>query len=79
MVGVPDPRLGAVPVAAIERRPGHELDEASLLAGASAHLARYEVPVAISVVDELPRTASGKADLAAVRAMFAHVSAATEA
>ena len=40
VVGVPDPRLGAVPVAAIERRPGHELDEASLLAGASAHLAR---------------------------------------
>ncbi len=79
VVGVPDPRLGAVPVAAIERRPGHELDEASLLAGASAHLARYEVPVAITVVDELPRTASGKADLAAVRTMFVHVSAATEA
>ena len=70
VVGVPDARLGAVPVAAIERRPGHDLDERHLLAEAGRHLARYEVPVAITVVDALPRTASGKADLAAVRAMF---------
>jgi acyl-coenzyme A synthetase/AMP-(fatty) acid ligase len=79
VVGVPDARLGAVPVAALQRRPGHEIDEAALFADASAHLARYEVPVAITVVDELPRTTSGKADLAAVRAMFAHVAAAAEA
>jgi len=57
-------------VAAIERRPGHDVDEAALLTEAAKHLARYEVPVAITVVDALPRTASGKADLAAVRAMF---------
>jgi acyl-CoA synthetase (AMP-forming)/AMP-acid ligase II len=74
VVGVPDARLGAVPVAAIERRPGHELDERSLLAGASAHLAPYEVPVAVRFVDELPRTTSGKADLAAVRTLFTDVS-----
>ena len=75
VVGIDESRLGAVPVAAVQRRPGHQIDEASLLRDASRHLARYEVPVAISVVDELPRTASGKADLAAVRAMFAHVPA----
>ncbi len=40
VVGVPDARLGAVPVAAVLRRPGLDVDEASLLAGASAHLAR---------------------------------------
>jgi acyl-coenzyme A synthetase/AMP-(fatty) acid ligase len=79
VVGIDEPRLGAVPVAVVERRPGHEIDEESLLREARRHLARYEVPVAVSVVDELPRTASGKADLAAVRAMFAHVSAAAEA
>jgi acyl-CoA synthetase (AMP-forming)/AMP-acid ligase II len=67
VVGVPDKRLGAVPVAAVERRPGADLDEAAVLAGAGAHLARYEMPVAVAVVDALPRTASGKADLAAVR------------
>jgi long-chain acyl-CoA synthetase len=75
VVGVPDPRLGAVPVAAVECRPGYEIDERSLLAGAGEYLAPYEMPVAISFVDELPRTASGKADLAAVRALFAHVAA----
>jgi acyl-CoA synthetase (AMP-forming)/AMP-acid ligase II len=67
VVGVPDARLGAVPVAVVERRADAALDEAAVLAAAGAHLARYELPVAVAVVDALPRTASGKADLAAVR------------
>jgi acyl-CoA synthetase (AMP-forming)/AMP-acid ligase II len=67
VIGIPDQRLGAVPVAAVERRPGADVDEESVLAVAGAHLARYEVPVAVTVVDALPRTASGKTDLAAVR------------
>ncbi len=62
-----DRRLGAVPIAAVELRrdqppvTGDELT--SYVAGA---LAPYEVPALIAVVDELPRTPSGKADLAAV-------------
>jgi acyl-CoA synthetase (AMP-forming)/AMP-acid ligase II len=71
VVGVADDRLGAVPVAAVERRPGATLDPATVLELAGAHLARYEVPVAVTVVDALPRTASGKADLAAVRELVA--------
>ncbi len=67
VVGVRDDRLGAVPVAAVERWPDAALDEAAVLRAAGAHLAPYEVPVAVTVVDALPRTASGKADLAAVR------------
>jgi acyl-CoA synthetase (AMP-forming)/AMP-acid ligase II len=67
VIGVRDDRLGAVPVAVVERRPDHDVDEASVLATATPHLARYEVPVRIVVVDAMPRTASGKADLAAVR------------
>ena len=69
------PRLGAVPVAAVECWPGAKIDEASLLAHASSHLAPYELPVAVSVVDELPRTTSGKVDLAAIRALFGGVAA----
>jgi acyl-CoA synthetase (AMP-forming)/AMP-acid ligase II len=76
VVGVDDERLGAVPVAAVERRPDAELDEATVLELAGAHLARYEVPVAVAVVDALPRTASGKADLAAVRELVAASAAA---
>ena len=71
VVGVTDERLGAVPVAAVERRPDVALDESAILAAASPHLAPYEVPVAVTVVDALPRTASGKADLAAVRELVA--------
>jgi acyl-CoA synthetase (AMP-forming)/AMP-acid ligase II len=71
VVGLRDERLGAVPVAAVERRPGAVLDEATVLARAGEHLARYEVPVSVTVVDALPRTASGKADLAAVGELVA--------
>jgi acyl-CoA synthetase (AMP-forming)/AMP-acid ligase II len=78
VVGRPDARLGSVPVAAVELRPGsspstHEMMTeltAELLADASAVLARYELPAQIKVVDALPRTPSGKVDLVAVRDLF---------
>jgi acyl-coenzyme A synthetase/AMP-(fatty) acid ligase len=78
VVGRPDARLGSVPVAAVELRPGsspstHEMMTeltAELLADAAAVLARYELPAQIKVVDELPRTPSGKVDLVAVRDLF---------
>jgi acyl-CoA synthetase (AMP-forming)/AMP-acid ligase II len=64
-----DRRLGAVPVpvAAVELSSGAPVvtpDElAAYLAG---QVARYELPTEIRVVDALPRTDSGKADLAAL-------------
>ena len=61
VAGLPDERLGAVPVAVIERHPGREsppVDE--LLRLCREHLMPYEVPVHILVVDELPRTPSTK-------------------
>jgi acyl-CoA synthetase (AMP-forming)/AMP-acid ligase II len=60
-----DARLGAVPVAAVELRPGATTTEAALREHAAALLAPYEVPVHIAVLSELPRTDSGKVDLAA--------------
>jgi len=69
VVGRPDPRLGAVPVAAVELQPGAEpVTPETLLAHASSSLSRYELPVEIRIVAELPRTSSAKVDLAAVRA-----------
>jgi acyl-coenzyme A synthetase/AMP-(fatty) acid ligase len=66
-----DRRLGAVPVAAVELRAGAPaVGPDDLLAHAAAHLASYELPAEIRIVDELPRTDSAKADLAAVRALF---------
>jgi acyl-coenzyme A synthetase/AMP-(fatty) acid ligase len=71
VVGRPDARLGAVPVAAIELRPGVEaVPTDDLLAQAAKILARYELPAELRVVDALPRTPAGKVDLAAVHQLF---------
>ncbi len=71
VVGVDDRRLGAVPMAAVELRPGREPVTADdLAAHASAVLTRYEIPAEIRIVDALPRTDSQKVDLGAVRALF---------
>jgi acyl-CoA synthetase (AMP-forming)/AMP-acid ligase II len=66
-----DRRLGAVPVAAVELRLGaDDVTPDDLLAAAAKVLARYELPAELRVVDELPRTPSGKVDLAEVRALL---------
>jgi acyl-CoA synthetase (AMP-forming)/AMP-acid ligase II len=67
VVSVDDPRLGAVPVAVVELRPGGPLTGAELLTHASSRLARYELPSEVIIVDTLPRTPSAKVDLLAVR------------
>jgi acyl-coenzyme A synthetase/AMP-(fatty) acid ligase len=65
-----DARLGAVPVAAVELRSGTSATPAELLDDAANVLARYELPVELRIVDELPRTPAGKVDLAEVRAFM---------
>jgi acyl-coenzyme A synthetase/AMP-(fatty) acid ligase len=70
VVGIADERLGAVPVAVVELRPAAgptTVDD--LLEHLGRRLAPYEVPTAITVVDLLPRTDSGKVDLGGVRAI----------
>lgn len=71
VIGLPDERLGAVPVAALElhadaARPSEE----ELLALARKHLVSYQVPVALKIVSELPRTPSLKVSQPGVRALF---------
>jgi acyl-CoA synthetase (AMP-forming)/AMP-acid ligase II len=74
VVGRADARLGAVPVAAVELRAGMEAVSATdLLTAAATVLARYELPSELRLVATLPRTPSGKVDLAAVRALFEEV------
>lgn len=71
VVGRPDPRLGEVPVAAVELRDdAAPVEPDDLLAHAAARLARYELPAEIRVVEVLPRTDSGKVDLPAVTALL---------
>jgi acyl-CoA synthetase (AMP-forming)/AMP-acid ligase II len=71
VIGRPDPRLGAVPVAAVElRADAGPVTADDLLTHAAARLARYELPAEVHVLDALPRTDSGKVDLPALSTML---------
>jgi acyl-CoA synthetase (AMP-forming)/AMP-acid ligase II len=70
VIGRPDPRLGETPVALVELRDGVTTDAAELASYLQDRLARYEIPTEITIVDVIPRTPSGKADLGAVRDHF---------
>ena len=72
VVGRPDNRLGETPVAMVELRNAASVDTAALVEFLRARLARYEIPNDIAIVDQIPRTPSGKADLGAVREFFSH-------
>lgn len=69
VVGRADDRLGETPVAMVELR--EEVSAADLVDFLRTRLARYEIPTDIAIVDVIPRTPSGKADLSAVRRHFA--------
>ncbi|MBU9764280.1 AMP-binding protein [Mycobacterium sp. TNTM28] len=68
VIGVPDERLGEVPVAMVELHAA--ATSTDLETFLQSRLARYEIPTDISIVDAIPRTPSGKADLGAVRDHF---------
>lgn len=72
MAGMPHERLGAVPVAAVTLR--HNVvapTEMEMIAWLRRRLARYQVPVALKIVDDLPRTPSMKVSRPALRDLFA--------
>lgn len=75
VVGIPDERLGEVPVAVVERKPGVRPKPAELEEHMRAHLASPQIPVRFIVVDALPYTASTKVALGDVRAMVAEIMA----
>ncbi len=70
VVARPDDRLGEVPVAAVELRPGAAIDGDFLRSWAKQRLLAYQVPAEIRVLDRLPRTGSMKVALAEVAALF---------
>jgi acyl-CoA synthetase (AMP-forming)/AMP-acid ligase II len=71
VVGIPDRRLGEVPVAALILVNGASVpDEAELTAFAKERLVAYQVPTRFIIVDDFPRTPSMKPSLPAVKALF---------
>jgi acyl-CoA synthetase (AMP-forming)/AMP-acid ligase II len=70
VVGLPDERLGEVPVAAVRLRPGCATTPEHLVGWATEHLSSYKAPRRIVVVDELPRTGTSKVQKDGVRELF---------
>jgi fatty-acyl-CoA synthase len=70
VVGVPDERWGEVPLAVVTLQEGAEVDTAIVRSHLDGLLARYKLPKSVVVVEELPRTASGKVRKADLRARF---------
>ncbi|HXG27501.1 MAG TPA: FadD3 family acyl-CoA ligase [Nevskiales bacterium] len=60
VIGVPDERLGEVGKAYVVLRPGHTLDEKSLIAWCREQMANYKVPRYVEFAGSLPVNPSGK-------------------
>ena len=60
IVGIPHPRLGETAVACVVLRPGQELAFDDMIAFLESRVARYKLPERLIVLDELPRTPTGK-------------------
>ncbi|HWT50400.1 MAG TPA: AMP-binding protein [Mycobacterium sp.] len=65
-----DERLGETPVAMVQLRESASADVDTLVEYLRTRLARYEIPTEIAIVDTIPRTPSGKADLSAIQRFF---------
>lgn len=61
VVGQNDPHSGEVPIAFIELEEGYEQMSPSLIKSQlKEHLANFKIPKTITVVESLPKTATGK-------------------
>jgi acyl-CoA synthetase (AMP-forming)/AMP-acid ligase II len=67
VVGGPDQVLGEVPVAYVALAPGAGAGADDLIKHCAASLTRMKVPVALHIVDELPKNPVGKIDKPALR------------
>jgi len=66
-IGIPDDVLGQVIKVFVVPRDGDELDTEALLAACAEKMPRYMVPKFVEVLQELPKTSSGKVDYPALR------------
>jgi fatty-acyl-CoA synthase len=71
VIGVSDEKWGEVPRAVITLRAGYIVTENDVQSHLDGRVARYKIPKSVVIVDDLPRTASGKIRKAALRQLYA--------
>ena len=71
VVGLPHERWPEAITAVVVPKPGARIDQQDLLTRVRGHLDPYKVPKAIIVVDELPKTSTGKIQKNLVRESYA--------
>jgi fatty-acyl-CoA synthase len=60
VIGVPDERWGERPKAFVVLKPGTDAGEQELIDHCRARIAHYKAPKAVELIDELPKTSTGK-------------------
>ena len=61
VIGMNDPHSGEVPIAFVELEEGYEdTTQAFIKSQLKEHLAAFKIPKTITVVESLPKTATGK-------------------
>jgi long-chain acyl-CoA synthetase len=75
VVGRPDPRFGEVPVLFVALSEGAVLDTDTIYAHAGTRLAKYKLPVQITILPRLPRNAVGKLDKSTLKISAQAISA----
>jgi malonyl-CoA/methylmalonyl-CoA synthetase len=71
--GVSHPDFGEGVTAALVAKPGHVLDEASVLGAVSQQLAKYKCPKRVFILAELPRNTMGKVQKNLLRQQYAEI------
>ncbi|MDN4473197.1 acyl-CoA synthetase [Demequina zhanjiangensis] len=70
VIGVPDDRWGEVPLAIVAIHEGTQVTPEDVLGHVRGRVAKYKLPRAAVLVDDLPRTASGKVRKVELRERF---------
>jgi HIP---CoA ligase len=71
VVGVPEPRLGSVPIAFVLARPEAQIDPRSLAEFCGERLSGYKVPREFRAIDAIPMNGAGKVEKYKLRQLAA--------